>query len=1148
MSRAVPAHTLERQRLASDPARSVWVSANAGSGKTHVLSQRVVRLMLDGVNPARILCLTFTKAAAANMSERVFAILARWTRLDDDALRAAIRATGADEPSAATLIAARRLFARAVETPGGLKIQTIHAFCERLLHLFPFEANVSAGFTVAEDAEQAEWLDEARRDALAQAAGDAGALGAALRRVAADTSQSDFDALIRAAMKARDSLPIDAAGQKRLRKALGLARGETLAAIECAILQDGLLAHDWRAIGDALAQGSTTDVKRAAGLFSVREAFAARHADDRNDELVDDYLSLFFNATDGAPTKSLATKNVSGSNKEKLEEEQRRLAPLREKRKAAAACERSLALARLVGDIFSRYAATKRRRAALDFDDLIARTLTLLERSDAGWVLYKLDRGIDHILVDEAQDTSAAQWRILDILAGEFTAGEGQRKGRRSFFAVGDDKQSIFSFQGAAPQLFHDMSRRFEQRATQAGQHFSAVRLNLSFRSTRAILGAVDAVFAPVERHKGLSSGVDPQPPVHESWKNDLPGLVEIWAPLAAPAQDDPIEWRLPVDAPRADDPAVKLAERIAAKIADLTASPHARVSDAKTGLMRRVRPGDVMILVRKRGTFFEAMIRALKERGVPVAGADRLNVTQHIAVMDLIAAGRAALLPQDDLTLACVLKSPLIGLDDDDLIALAPERKGSLFAALEASPEARHRAALARIEMWRARAQKLTPFEFYMRLIEADGGRRALVSRLGPEAADAIDEFVALALDHEAQDAPSLILFLQALGEADIEIKRDMEAAGDAVRVMTVHAAKGLEAKIVFLPDTCSGPSAQHAPKLHRLGDEAEGVAVWSSRKSDDSAAVAAARAAAETAAQDEYHRLLYVAMTRAEEQLYIAGHYGRRRPAFDWHMAIFDALSPDMEELPAPWDAAETIWRRVEAGAPQQDAPAATSAVPRAAAAPVWLTRPARPEMAAHPPLHPSNALDAADAQAVDAPVDGLPAQKAARGKLLHALLQHLPDVAPARRAEAAHRFLAARGGAFAPNECEAMAREALAVLDDARLAALFGESSRAEAAIAGRVRLADGRELEISGQIDRLAETANAVLLADFKTGTPRPAAQTPERILTQFALYRTALQLLWPDKKIRAWLVWTAGPALVELTDEALDAALTKLPAP
>jgi ATP-dependent helicase/nuclease subunit A len=1156
MSREIPPLTLERQRIASDPARSVWVSANAGSGKTHVLSQRVVRLLLQGVDPARILCLTFTRAAAANMSQRVFAILAQWTQADDAALTAAIVATGAPRPGAVDLVAARRLFARAVETPGGLKIQTIHAFCERLLHLFPFEANVAAGFEVAEEAERQQWLASARRDALDAAARDEGALGAALRRVAGETSPDEFDKLLRDAMKHRDALPLDARGEARLRDALGVDRGETTAAVEREMLENGLLARRWREVGAALARGKPTDVKRAGKLYAIREAHAARgdnaQAQDRA-ALLDDYLSIFFKGGkgEGDPPASLATKDIPQPIKDALGEEQARLLALRDRRRAVAACERTLALARLVEAVLARYGAIKARRGALDFDDLIARAQALLERVDAAWVLYKLDRGVDHILVDEAQDTSAAQWRILEALTGEFAVGRGQRAGRRSFFAVGDDKQSIFSFQGAAPRLFHAMRRRFETRVTAAGQPFAAVQLNLSFRSGAIVLKAVDEVFASPDRHRGLSPG-DVRAPTHEAWKKDLPGLVEIWPAIGAGDRADDPEWRLPVDALRADDPAVKLADRVARKIADLTApDSDARVADGKGEAMRRVRPGDILILVRRRGPLFEAVIRALKERHVAVAGADRLALTQHIAVMDLVAAGRVALLPQDDLTLACVLKSPLIGLDDDDLIALAPGRAGSLFDALAASETPRHRDAFATIELWRGRAAALTPFEFYMRLIEAGGGRRAMAARLGPEAVDAIDEFVALALEHEAGEAPSLALFLDALRAAEIEIRRDMEAAGDAVRVMTVHAAKGLEAKIVFLPDCCATPSAQHAPKLHRLGDDDDAVLAWSSRKDDDSAAIAQGRADWARSEEDEYHRLLYVALTRAEERLYVAGHFGKRQPSpLSWHNAIRTGLAADLSEAPAFWDASETIWRRVDPGRPPPEAPDQGRPDPSSTPEPPWLRSAAPSETPAAPPLRPSSALDAADTPEFDdeAAVPVAPAPAFARGRLIHALLQHLPDVAPARRDEAARRFLAARGGAFAEADRQIMVAQALAVLNDDRLAALFGPASRAEAAIAGKARLADGREVEISGRIDRLAEADDCVLLADFKTGAPRDAGATPARMLTQFALYRAALAPLWPGRRIRALVVWTAGPAVVELNETDLDAALARLASP
>jgi ATP-dependent helicase/nuclease subunit A len=1154
MSRAIPPLTLERQRIASDPGRSVWVSANAGSGKTHVLSQRVVRLLLQGVDPARILCITFTRAAAANMSQRVFATLALWTRLDDAALTAAIVATGAPAPGAVDRIAARRLFARAVETPGGLKIQTIHAFCERLLHLFPFEANVAAGFEVAEEAERRQWLATARRDALDAAARDEGPLGAALRRIAAEASPDEFDALMRDAMKHRDALPSDARGEARLRGALGVAPDETVTAVEREMLDGGLLADGWREVGAALARGRKTDAQRAEKLHAVRETHAARAAGaDPQDRaaLVDDYLSIFFKGGkgEGDPPDALTTKEIPQAVKDALGDEQARLLGLRERRRAVAAFERTLALARLVSAVLARYDALKARRGALDFDDLITRARALLERVDAAWVLYKLDRGVDHILVDEAQDTSAAQWRILEALAGEFAAGRGQRGLRRTFFAVGDDKQSIFSFQGAAPRLFHAMRERFEKRVTAAGLPFSAVRLDLSFRSSAAVLRAVDEIFAPPERHRGLSPG-DVRAPAHEAWKKDLPGLVEIWPAVGAAADESGADWRLPVDAPRAGDPAVRLADRVARKIADLVApGSTARVADGAGEAMRPVRPGDILVLVRKRGPLFEAIIRALKERHVAVAGADRLALTRHIAVMDLIAAGRAALLPQDDLTLACVLKSPLIGLDDNDLLALAPGRSGALFDALSASADPRHRAAFATIELWRGRAATLTPFEFYMRLIEAEGGRRAMAARLGPEAVDAIDEFVALALEHEAGQAPSLTLFLDSLQTADIEIRRDMEAAGDAVRVMTVHAAKGLEAKIVFLPDGCATPAAQHAPKLHRLRGEDEALA-WSSRKDDDSAALSRGRADWAEAEEDEYHRLLYVALTRAEERLYVAGHFGKRLPSpLAWLNAVREGLADDLGEAPAFWDASDAVLRRVDEGRPPPQAPERAADAPPPPE-PHWLRRAPPAEAPPAPPLRPSNALDAADAPDVDdetaAPVAFAPA--VARGRLLHALLQRLPDVAAPRRSEAARRFLAARGAAFVEAERETMIAQALAVLEDPGLAALFGPASRAEAAIAGRARLADGREADISGQIDRLAEVGDELWLADFKTGAPRRAAETPERILTQFALYRAALAPLWPGRRIRALLIWTTGPAVVELNESDLDAALARVASP
>jgi len=690
--RPVGSLTIKRQQTASDPFASAWVSAHAGSGKTHVLAQRVLRLLLAGARPSQILCLTYTKAAAANMGARVFDALARWATLDDAALVDEIARMGVTVAPRFDLDRARRLFARAVETPGGLKIQTIHAFCEKLLHIFPLEANVPASFRVVDDLERAELMDAARRRALDAATRDRGPLRKALELVARDTSAAGFDALCEELLQHREKIA-------RMREqddyeasvfmAVGLRPEETLARIEEAIVEEGEPPAAWPALAKMLRGGSSNDCKLAV---SLEAAFAlAPHRD-----CIESYLATFFKK-DGEPRGVGKTGIITTTLAKReplllarMETERDRLIPLIEKRKAAAAAERSLALDALGDAILGEYEHAKRRRGLLDYDDLIEGARRLLHRSSPSWVLYKLDAQIEHILLDEAQDTSSHQWDILAAIADEFCAGAGARGARsgppRSFFAVGDEKQSIFSFQGAEPEKFDAMRREFHRRFEAAARRFEVVRLTQSFRSAPGILQAVDAIFAIEENRLGLCC--DPQEPAprHEAWKADLASLVEIWEPIGAEKTQDASDWRLPLDYADASDPNERLAQRIARRVRALLAPENGDCVDDDGGL-RPVRVGDILILVRKRGPLFEAIIRALKSEHVAVAGADRLDLADHIAVHDLVALGRAALLPQDDLTLASVLKSPFFGFDDDDLIALAVAAARGLSHGLAAKP-----------------------------------------------------------------------------------------------------------------------------------------------------------------------------------------------------------------------------------------------------------------------------------------------------------------------------------------------------------------------------------------------------------------------------------------------------------------------------
>jgi ATP-dependent helicase/nuclease subunit A len=1138
--RAIPGDTLSHQRRAADPDASAWVSANAGSGKTHVLTQRVIRLLLAGVEPAKILCLTFTKAAAANMSLRVFRTLSQWTSLDDRSLAASIESIGAPRPGAPELVFARRLFARAIETPGGLKIQTIHAFCEAVLHRFPFEANVPAGFEVLDEESQDDLMRQARREALAQAAAEP-RLSALLRELTAQVSAAAFDKILDETLAARDKIRTaikDADDERfasRLREALGLQPDQTPQEVERRIVEDGLPpASEWGRLAARLEQGSANDQKQAQRL---RAALAAPTQTER----LAAYLDVFLTAK-GEPRKQIVTSAIAKNDPSlasRLDDERDRVHALSDALKAAKTVERTRALLAVARTVFARYEALKARRGRLDFDDLIERTGRLVRRAGADWVLYKLDAGIDHVLVDEAQDTSAAQWDILRTLVEEFTAGRGAKAAARTIFAVGDEKQSIYSFQGAAPHLFDSMRRFFAAKHRDADKRFEPIALTLSFRSSKGVLDAVDTVFSVPSNRRGLSAE-DEVAPQHAAWKSDLPGQIELWEPLTPAERSDPRDWALPLDALTAADPERILAERIADRIKSWIAPGSGEVVHDDDG-PRPVRCGDILILVRKRGPLFEGIVRALKEKRLPVAGADRLTLAEHIAVMDLLAAGRVALLPEDDLSLACALKSPLIGFDDDDLIALAPGRPGSLWQALETSPIERCRQAARRIAGWRELAAR-SPFEFYARILGAEGGRRELVARLGPEASDAIDEFLSLALDHERRGGPSLPNFLHRMETSSVCVKRDMEAAGESVRVMTAHAAKGLEAKIVILPDTCSAASGPHDPKLYFVESPQGVLPFYNPNREQQPARLAQARTEERLRQDAEHRRLLYVAMTRAEERLYVAGVQGRKgRGLGCWYDMVANALAPTLVERPAPWNFAEAVRRSEYARPPATARGAPSETRPAKLEAPAWIKRDAPREHSSGPPLRPSDAI--ARDKANDRPDEA--AQEAARlGALAHQLLQRLPGLPESARGDAARRFLDAR--AVSAETRERMVARALATLNDPRLARIFATNSRAEVALGGRVALPNGRAVEVAGVIDRLAETSDAVWIADFKTGGFRPGRPPPLSYVAQLALYRLAIAPLWPGRTIRALLVWIEGPHIVEPSAEEFERALRSLP--
>jgi len=1135
---------------ASDPTASAWVVANAGSGKTHVLTQRVVRLLLAGADAAAILCLTFTKVAAAEMSRRIFETLGRWTTLSDKALAAEIENLQGSRACLGQIRAARRLFARALETPGGLKIQTIHGLCERLLHQFPFEANVPGQFSVLDETAAAALIAQARAGVMADAARlPDSRLGLAVRYLAEHAADQQIEAGLDCLIAKRDLVRrwIERTGTLEdalvdLRERLGVAADENEASVcaeicrsaswdrgSCGALADALAealsqaehGHDraaWRALQELLDSAEPQSEAERRLAFFLTEASAgwrARSVPNR-------FSAAFARSQAGVHDRFAAEA-------ERLVELTRRLAAAR----SFAATEALL----VVGDaILQAYAAAKKNAGQLDFADLVGKTRNLLSRGEAAaWVLYKLDARIEHILVDEAQDTSPDQWSVVQALAADFFAGAGAARANRTVFAVGDDKQSIYGFQGAAPHMLAEMELVFRRAAEGAMARFVRRPLSLSFRSTSEVLAAVDTVFKGPLEAKVTASGYE----LHSAHRLEEPGEVVVLPRIVRRKRSDPEDWTEPFDAPTAAE--VELADQIGDEIATLRAR---RLASGKP-----VRDGQILILVRRRDSFVWAMNRALRERRIAAAGADRIPVATHIAALDLLALADFVLLPEDDLQLAALLKSPLIGLSEDELLELAQGRSGTLWSALRRASADAPRAAAAKLKRWRALADQVPPFGFFAAVLGPDGGRQAFRARLGPEADDVLDALLSQALAYEAIEPPSLQGFLRFIRASQSDLKREVEETSAGVRIMTVHGAKGLEADVVFLVDTGGQIVAPvHRDPVIEIADPERGPAfLWRRARAQASALQLTADQLADEETRKEYLRLLYVGMTRARDVLYVAGIRGEKREEEGcWYSVVAGALVPETAERdPAAGELlAPYRWPQPPRAAGREKPEPDGTPTSAPTEVPEWLLRPAPSPEPPPAPLRPSGALAEPDLERPAADRSGSLDPESARrhGRLVHMLIQHLPAVSPGERADAAERLLARE---LPDDEAARIAirGEAEAVIALPELADAFGPHSRAEIPIVGTLRTERG-DYAVSGRMDRLVRERGGWHVVDFKTARAVPDTADPDLVL-QVALYCRLLADMEPGAATRASLVWTAGPKIMPVPSQEMERALEKL---
>ncbi len=1138
------------QNHASNPSDSVWVSASAGSGKTKVLTDRILRLLLpdkdnqNATQPHKILALTFTKAGAGEMILRLRKKLSEWAVLENDKLENELKNLLGFLPTKDQSDAARKLFANVIDTPGGLKIMTIHSFCQSILGKFPLEAGINPNFKPLEEKDASQYIKKAIEKIFIQAGRDKGSpLHQAVDALAVSQNQDQLYQLLEKIISERkqflkilrDNFGVEGL-YTGLCKEFDVPAGTTpTELINQSAKTENFHDKDLRTACVALLESDKkTDVERGISLQNWLDSSVEERT--KNFNL---YKSNFL-TTENTLRKALATKNVVNANPDILtilEIEAARIFALEQSTNALNIANISRDLFMIGEQVIEIYEGLKEKESALDFDDLILKTLDLLKgntpqfkglRNSVAWVRFKLDQGIDHILLDEAQDTNPEQWQILEALCGDFFDGDGASEQTRTLFVVGDEKQSIYSFQRASPEKFTEMQSFFGQKINNAQKQFQNINFNISFRSTQAVLKLVDQIFSD----NNIAQGLGIEPIRHDAYRRTQAGMVELWPLFENPEKQNQDPWALPINITESTSGAAQMAAHVGDTIKGWLEN-----KEILESYDRPITPGDIMILVRSRTAFLDQLIRALKIREIPVNGIDRMVLNDQLVIQDLYAAAQFALLPEDDLTLAALLKSPFIGWDEEQLFQVAHDREASLWAEVQKSNNDHTIKWLSELI---SSISGAGAYDFFMALLQdpcpADkiSGLRAIKKRLGEETTDPIEAFLDQAANYDQKSISTIQNFIQEQLYQSNQIKREMDEAGNTVRIMTVHAAKGLQAPIVILPDTVRTSNSNKPDQLLWPDRTKSDLPYFCPQSKNIPPSCENALTILKQRQSEEYRRLLYVALTRAESRLYVGGYKATIGPIDDsWYRYVergFELL----ETIKATGQNNIEVMRYVHHATDKPDRAdkKEEKIFKNDVALPNWVfeTMPEEPQPAK--PLMPSRPSVEEDLAALS-PLQAKDNNRFLRGNITHKLLQILPDLPVHQRQLNAKKYVALKSHNISKSVQEDIIREVMAILENPDFAAIFGEGSVAEAPITGMIE----HDRVVSGQIDRLLVTDREILIIDYKSNRPAPKdiQNVPAIYYKQMKTYADVMRRIYPRRSIRCALIWTDGARLMELPD-------------
>jgi ATP-dependent helicase/nuclease subunit A len=1113
------------QQRASDISQSVWVSASAGSGKTTVLTNRLIVLLLNNIQPSKILCITFTKNAAAEMRNRINEKLSEWILFSDEKLKNSVETLIGKTPNEATLQNARTLFAKILDNADELKILTIHAFCQQIMKRFPFEAGIIPNFEIADERLEKEFLLEATKDLLTKKTLEP-RLQKAIKKIAIQTNQKNFNELLSELLNNRNKLIhlkqffggesniIDA-----IYKTLGLNLKDTEEKIFKEFLEyNSLNKQEFEKIYETIQRIGTLKDKQK---YEILKQWA--NQPEKRRENFKEYKNIFITQRKKEKKEKLITdkpKRLCPQSNEILLQEQNRIYQFVETLKSLKIAELTKSLLILSYEILQKYSFLKLERGILDYNDLIIKTKDLLsDNTNSQWVSFKLDEGIHHILVDEAQDTSPYQWNIIKAIVDEFFQQENCDK---TILVVGDEKQSIFSFQGADPKAFAFMHNHYKQLCQDSNNCFETIPFVNSFRSLSAILQLVDKIFEPEDMRKAISQLVK-EPIKHNPLRIGL-GKIEVWPLISKEKEDKSKEftWQLPFQSKIKISNIEKLAKLIAEKIQAWIKNKKI-ILDKKTGEKRLLRYSDIMILLRKRGRFADFLIKALNKKNIPVSGIDRLKLTENIIIKDLIALGNFILFPEDNLNLANIIKSPIIGLNEDDLFNLCAQNKISLWQTIKQNPQ--YKKTKDYLEEIIEKSKLLTPYELFVYILDIKNGRDKIINRFTETAHDLLNEFLNLLKAFEKNHIPSLNNFMNYLKIAPITIKRDMEQTLNEVRVMTTHGAKGLQAPIIFLPDSYHSniDVTTNKNKIYWLKDLNNNYELpfWNGEQENNNEFILKLKEEWTKECKNEYLRLLYVALTRAENELYICGWCLTNPYKGNWYNLILDIAAKSGIEKKFDFESESSGYIIGEddefaSDLHKQESEYLPKKQDKETDRILQNLIPCKKEKESTKIIHPSEFYSHRDRDS--SPADS--SEAIIQGQAAHKLLEILPQIKLEEREQVLDYYLHNSFNKLKPAIQEKIRNNILKILNEFK--DLFVEESRSEVPIAGYI---DNQI--VSGQIDRLIIKNDKIMIVDYKNSRKffKNENEIPEEYKKQLWLYKELTAQIYPAKEIECYILWT-----------------------